>query len=123
MNRKLGLPALTPACAVTFAGVALAAASPSVTTGGSSSVIATSAQLNGPVNPNGASTVYHFDYGLTAAYGLTTTPGNAGSGTSKVSVKATVKGLLPGTTYHYRLDAASSAGGGALGKDRTFKTS
>src|SRR5207249_3985955 len=50
-----------------------------------------------------------------------TPTGNAGSGTSNVSVSAPLAGLTPGTTYHYRLVATSSAGT-SRGADGIFTT-
>jgi hypothetical protein len=44
-----------------------------------------------------------------------------GSGTKPVKVSATVTGLMPGTTYHYRL-VCQNRGGQAAGRDRKFKT-
>jgi hypothetical protein len=82
-----------------------------VTTLAASSITATSAVLNGTVNANGSSTVPSFDYGLTINYGTTIagTPGQF-SGTSIIPVSATISGLSPGTTYHYRINGTSSGG-------------
>ena len=77
--------------------------------------------LNGSINPGGAATTYHFEWGLTTAYGVSSKVETLASGTTSVAVKATVTGLLPGTTYHYRIDA-SNASGTVVGADRTFKT-
>jgi alpha-tubulin suppressor-like RCC1 family protein len=84
---------------------------PIVTTLAASSITATSAVLNGTVNANGSSTVPSFDYGLTINYGTTIagTPGQF-SGTSIIPVSATISGLSPGTTYHYRINGTSSGG-------------
>jgi hypothetical protein len=92
---------------------------PAVSTGGANNITTTGAQVNGSVNPNGFSTTYHFDYGLTATYGSSTQPASAGSGTSAVSVTASLSGLTSGSTYHYRLVAASS-GGSTNGSDQTL---
>jgi phosphodiesterase/alkaline phosphatase D-like protein len=83
---------------------------PTVSTGGANNITTTGAQVNGSVNPNGFSTTYHFDYGLTATYGSSTQPASAGSGTSAVSVTASLSGLASGSIYHYRLVAANSGG-------------
>jgi hypothetical protein len=64
-------------------------------------VTATSATLNGTVNPNGSATNWHFDYGLTNMYGQMTPNANAGNGTSNLSVSAQVANLQPGKTYHF----------------------
>ena len=95
---------------------------PKVTTGSASSITATTATVAGTVNPKGASTTYHIDYGLTTGYDAATADQSAGSGTSPVSVSVPLSGLDPGTPYHYRLVATTSVGS-AIGPDRTFKTS
>lgn len=97
------------------------AASPSVTTGGASSVKKTSATLNATVNPGGQRTVYYFQYGPTTGYGAQTATKSAGSGTRAVAVRTGISKLTPGTVYHYRVVAANSQGT-TVGKDRHFKT-
>jgi hypothetical protein len=94
---------------------------PAVSTLGASSITATGGQLNGSVNPNGFSTTYHFEYGPTTTYGSSTQSGSAGSGTSSVSVDATLSGQTSGNVYHYRLVAANS-GGTTNGSDTAFTT-
>lgn len=110
----LVLGALVPA-------VALAASSPAVTTGKATHIKKTSAVLTGTVDPNGAKTGYSFAYGTSAALGANTSVKNAGRGTKPVDAKQLLGGLVPGTTYYYRLDALSTKGG-AAGQIRKFKT-
>jgi hypothetical protein len=121
----VGLAAATVATAgvalAATADLALAAASPAVTTGSTSSIKTTSAVLHGTVNPNGASTTYHFEWGLTNAYGTVGAAHSAGSGTAAVSVQFTAPGLTPGTPYHYRL-VAQNRFGTTFGADRHFTT-
>ena len=100
----LVLGALVPA-------VALAASSPAVTTAPATHITKTSALLMGTVNPNGAKTGYSFAYGTSAALGASTSAKNAGHGTKPVDAKHVLGGLVPGTTYFYRLDALSTKGG------------
>jgi hypothetical protein len=121
MNRTLKLLLGLLAVSATLAGVAVAAASPSASTGSATSVKTTSAVLNGTINPNGAATTYRFEYGLTTGYGSSTSIKSAGSGTKSVAVARTVSGLIPGTTYHYRLGALSK-NGATIAADRQFKT-
>src|SRR5579859_5971751 len=110
MKRKLVvLVAVTAACVVS-AAVALAASSPSVVTGSVSRISETSAVLHGTVNPNGSGTTYFFEWGLSTAYGANGQAVSAGSGTKAVSVAQTAGGLIPGTTYHYRLIATNHDG-------------
>ena len=57
---------------------------PRVTTSAASSVGATTATLNGKVDPNGRSTTYLFEWGTSTSYGSKTSSSSAGSGTSAV---------------------------------------
>jgi hypothetical protein len=102
-------------------GVAMAASSPTVVTGGTSSVGQHSAVLHGTVNPNGSTTNYYFQWGLSAAYTAGSTAHSAGGGTKAVAVAASAPDLTPGTIYHYRVVASSHAGT-SVGADRTFRT-
>src|SRR5256885_1443570 len=103
------------------AGEAIAASAPTAITGPVRAIGPTSATVTGTVNPNGQATSWYFEYGTTTGYGSKTATGNAGSGTSNVSVSAPLAGLAPGTTYHYRLVATSSAGT-SRGADVIFTT-
>jgi hypothetical protein len=94
---------------------------PTVTTRSATSVGTTRATVRGGVNPRSASTTYYFEFGLTAAYGTQTSPRSLSAGTRTRSVRATLTGLQPGTTYHYRV-VAKNANGEALGVNRTFTT-
>ena len=96
---------------------------PAVTTNAASGVFSSGATLNGSVNPEGQSTTYKFDYGTSTSYGssVPSPAGSAGSGTSTVNESATLNGLRPGTTYHYRIEA-TNATGTTDGPDQTFTT-
>jgi hypothetical protein len=94
---------------------------PTAVTGAASSVKATSAAIAGTVTPNGSRTRYWFQYGTSTSYGSQTWSRAAGSGTSAVSVSASLGRLTAGTTYHYRLVASNSVGT-ADGADQTFTT-
>lgn len=106
---------------ILLAGVAGAAASPTVATGAATKVTTTTAILTGHVTPNGNATDYVFSYGPTTAYGATTAGRSVGSGTKPVAVTQAITGLTPGTVYHYRLTAINRSGT-ATGADRTFTT-
>jgi hypothetical protein len=106
---------------VAFA-VAAAAAAPSASTGPVTSVGPTTATVSGSVNPNGTSTTWYVEYGTTTGYGKETAKTSAGSGTASVAVSQTLSGLTPGTSYHYRVVATSSAGT-AHGGDGLLTTS
>jgi hypothetical protein len=79
--------------------------------------------LTGTVDDGGVSiTSCTFSYGRTSAYGKTAkcaTPATAASGATSVS--ATVTGLSPATTYHYRL-AVTTAAGSVKSADAHFVT-
>ncbi len=90
-------------------------------TGGPTGVSTTSATLKGSVTPRGLETGYFFQYGTTTAYGAQTPTEPAGSGTAEVKVSQPITGLAPGTSYHYRIVAASAAGT-TDGGDAVFTT-
>ena len=95
---------------------------PSVTTLDATAVTSTTATLNGIINPNGLSSMYHFEWGTTVSYGNSTTTASAGSGTTNVAVSANLSGLSSGTTYHFRLVGVNSDGT-TNGNDMTFTPS
>jgi hypothetical protein len=105
---------------VTTGSAGQAPAAPQATTEPASAIGQTTATLNGVVDPEGAPTTYRFDYGTSMAYGTATATQDAGSGTSQRAVSATLTGLSPGTTYHFRVVA--SGNGTASGDDLTFTT-
>lgn len=92
---------------------------PTVATGGATNITDTSATLNGTVNPNGASTLVHFEYGTTT-YSFTT-PDQVFNGNLSQSVSANITGLTPSTLYHFRI-VGNNANGPATGNDATFTT-
>jgi Ca2+-binding RTX toxin-like protein len=94
---------------------------PAVITGAVSAVFPHSATLGGLVNPQGAATTYHFEYGTSTAYGSSTPNANAGAGNADQQVSAPISGLRALTSYHYRL-VATSAAGTTLGVDREFQS-
>ena len=94
---------------------------PSATTQTASPVEASRATLNGEVDPEGRATKVHFEYGTSTSYGSTTAEVSAGEGLGDVPQATTISGLVAGTTYHYRIVAASSAGT-SYGSDVAFTT-
>jgi hypothetical protein len=95
---------------------------PGATTRAATAVGPRSAVLQGAVNPHDKSTAYAFEYGTTTAYGKLSPPASAGKGKSDVAVSYALAGLLPTTTYHFRL-VASNDDGVARGADVAFTTS
>ncbi|HET9074960.1 MAG TPA: fibronectin type III domain-containing protein [Solirubrobacteraceae bacterium] len=100
--------------------IAEAAAAPIATTSPATSIGATTATLNGSVNPAKQSTSYGFQYGVTSTYGATTAE-HILTGNGTKSVSAAISGLIPSTVYHFRLVAAN-ASGTTDGQDSTFMT-
>jgi hypothetical protein len=110
---------------VTDPGKVTTTAVPPITeTGGATDVTETSAVLNGTINPVGLQTTYYFEYGTTTSYG-SRIPARieavAGGGRDTKLFSRTIRGLTPGTTYHFRLVATNSMGA-SEGADRTFTT-
>ncbi|HWJ50582.1 MAG TPA: hypothetical protein VNR42_06145 [Solirubrobacteraceae bacterium] len=105
----LALPAGSPA----------STAKTHVSTGPATHLRGAAGLLTGLVFPEGVETSYYFQYGVTTAYGSQTPTLVAGSGTAKVPVGQPVAGLIPGTTYHFRL--VGLAGSLTIpGRDKTF---
>ena len=94
---------------------------PSVQTGSAQAVGADLAVLTGSLDTKGRATTWWFDYGTAASYGKSTSSKSAGSAAGAQKVSATLTGLTPATTYHYRLVAKSDAGT-TVGADETFVT-
>ncbi len=94
---------------------------PTIVTGAATDRTATGATLRGVINPNGAQTTYHFEYGLTTAYGFRSPTFEAAAGKERIPlyVSQVIGGLQAGATYHYRLVAQNAAGSEA-GLDKTF---
>lgn len=96
---------------------------PIVTASAAANVTQTGADLSGTVDPNGADTTAHWDYGPTAAYGsqIPTTDASFPSAGGSGSLPETLTGLAVGTNYHYRL-RATNAQGTTSTPDQTFQT-
>jgi hypothetical protein len=106
-------------------------ARPIVTAGNPTDVTDTSVTFTGHVDPagRGAVTECYFEYGFDRSYGKTIPcnpdPASAAPGsnfTAPTDVTATLTGLSPGTTGHYRLFAANDADATIVGEDRPYRT-
>jgi hypothetical protein len=122
MCRPLRAFAAFAVAALVGAGGAAAATAPTASTGPVTAVGPTTATVSGSVNPNGTATTWYVEYGTSTNYGSKTSSTSAGSGTSSVAVSPTLSGLAPGTSYHYRVVATSTAGTGH-GADGLLTTS
>lgn len=97
---------------------------PMVSTGGPSQVEGSSATVSGAVNPEDVPlSACRFEYGTSTGYGQGTPCADTpGPGSAPVEVSASLSGLAPATTYHYRLAASSTSGQTVSGTDGTFTT-
>jgi DNA-binding beta-propeller fold protein YncE len=96
---------------------------PSATTGSASEIHHVKATLNGHLDPNGGAEISdcHFDWGTTNTYGNTASCLQGNTFMQAADVSATITGLEPGKTYHYRLSVTNTAGS-ATGADQTLET-
>ena len=97
-----------------------ATGAPVVTTNAATNVTASSATLNGSLDPHGLTTNVSFQYGTTTSYGRTT-PMQSQTGNTYRNITANIGTLTPHTTYHFRIVATNSAGT-RFGADKTFTT-
>jgi hypothetical protein len=103
------------------AAVPPAVTAPSVSTTGAREGTPSGMTILGRINPRGAATSWHVDYGATTAYGSSTPAADLGAGTGMLSVRQRIEGLAPGKRYHYRI-VATNAKGTTSGGDHTFTT-
>jgi hypothetical protein len=95
---------------------------PVISNQASSAVGPAGATLTGEVNPGEGETIYAFEYGDDATYGSATPLSESiGADATNHRVSSQLAGLIPGTTYHYRLVAINFSGT-AHGPDQAFTT-
>ena len=94
---------------------------PSVSTKPAAFISASTATLNGEVNPNRGQTSYWYEYGTTESLGSNTRPQLIGSGSVSYSAPITVSGLKANTGYFYRI-VAENQSGQTVGETSSFKT-
>jgi endonuclease/exonuclease/phosphatase family metal-dependent hydrolase len=99
----------------------LPATPPVAFTDSAGSITATSAVLNGSVNPEGSVTYVRFAWGRGTAFTDSTSVQTVGPGTNIVPVSAGISGLTSDTIYSFTILAVNS-GGSALGSVRTLST-
>jgi len=94
---------------------------PLVSTGTASAVSINAAIISATIETGGLPAIYGFEIGTEAGvYGVATGLGSVGAGLTE-TVTLSLQGLLPGTTYHYRIEA-SNVDGVAYGADESFTT-
>jgi hypothetical protein len=93
-----------------------------VVTGPATGVGKTSATLTATVNPNGQTTGWTFQYGLTANYGNQVSGGVLAASTTPTTVTWLLQGLEPGVEFHYRILALHGLTVVSDGADQTFFT-
>lgn len=103
------------------AGIFNTSAAPAIVTGAASHLTASSATLNGVVNPEALATSWYFEYGTSTSYGSKTPTRSLPASPNNTKVSAAISGLAPQATYHFRVVASSSAGK-SLGADFTLTT-
>jgi hypothetical protein len=83
-------------------------------------LLPTTVTLAAELNPEGRETTYHFEWGVSEAYGESTpTETLPGEEFDPEAVGAELEELIPSTTYHFRLCATNSAGT-VCGPDTNF---
>lgn len=94
---------------------------PQVATNGPVSISATSATINGSVNPNNVYTRFWFEFGQNQSLGSKTSIQPVGSDNQWQLVTGNLTGLQINTTYYYRVVAQNNQGT-AFGNVLSFKT-
>jgi hypothetical protein len=89
-----------------------------------STITPTAGTVTADLNPEGLPTKYFFEYGLTEAYGKTTTVTALPNESGEQSETAALSGLELCKTYHYQVEAENKGNEGvpSLGGDKTFTT-
>ena len=98
---------------------------PNVTTQAATGLEESSATMHGHIDQDAAHgggevTSCRFEYGPTTAYGETALCTPAPPYSSPQEVSASVTGLRPASTYHFRLEAANSNGISSVGEDQAL---
>jgi hypothetical protein len=106
---------------LTLAAASAYSQSPWAATQPAGPVALSGATLNGMATARGHSTAAWFEWGGDASYGHATALTNIGTSGLVARVSASIDGLAPGTTYHYRLVGSNDLGT-VYGADSVFTT-
>ena len=90
-------------------------------TNDASSVFADTVMLNARVKPGTLQAGVTFEYGTSTAYGSSTPLQTISGGSTAALISAALNGLMPHTTYHFRVVMTDSTGT-IYGEDQTFTT-
>ncbi len=113
--------ATTTTTTVTTTTTTVVAGAPVVETSTIVGASNSTAIVQGQVNPNGASTVYWFEYGETAGLGTQSAFQAIGSGYTLLPATGYITGLKANTVYYFRLSARNGLGT-VNGATYSFKT-
>jgi phosphodiesterase/alkaline phosphatase D-like protein len=83
---------------------------PTTRTNAATTIARSTAVINGQVNPNGSPTSYWFEYGTDTNFGSVTQFLATNSGTTFMTVAASISGLEPGMKYYFRLNGQNQYG-------------
>lgn len=121
----ISLLALTGLCSLALGATGAFAAAPTIPLTTISQVTTGSVTLEADINPQGKAVGYRFEYGpedCSSGLCASTPEGVLNAAISPVRVKAELKGLSAGTSYHFRAVAKNSANETANSPDRIFMT-
>jgi hypothetical protein len=125
--RLAAIKPFTPAVVTAEKTFTTLAEAPLVETSGAPVRTATTAQLNGRIDPRNSASTYRFEYGTEGPCDANpcaaTEPQPAGSGNLTELASEEIEGLEPNTVYHYRIIGESAAPGSpSHGADMTVTT-
>jgi sugar lactone lactonase YvrE len=112
---------VTTTTTTTTPGPVVVTTDPAGSGAGGPPVKSLTATLSGELSPSTVPVTYHFQYGTGTSYGSTTGPNTLPPSSTSQAVHANVRGLVPGTVYHYRL-VATTPSGTSYGQDQTLTT-
>jgi hypothetical protein len=85
------------------------------------SITSTEATVGAEVYPHAEGATYRVEYGLSNAYGSSTTEASISAQHGPAGIQAQLTGLIPDSEYHYRIMATNSTGS-EKSSDATFTT-